>query len=68
MMLFIVEASPFPQLFGCIANLNGSSYHLASIYVVLMFFDGCEFFVFDEKPALNHSNYRSTITDGFTSR
>ncbi len=37
--LLTVEVSPFPQLIGCIAVANNSSC-LASIYVMLMFYDG----------------------------
>lgn len=41
-MLLIVEASPFPQLFGCIPIAQNSSY-LASMYVILTSYDGGKF-------------------------
>lgn len=38
-ILLTVSASPIPRLFGCIASANDPAY-LASVFVILMFYDG----------------------------
>lgn len=52
-MYFTVEESPVPQLIGCVTTAHNSSY-LATIYVMLMFYDGGKHFIFGEKSALNY--------------